>query len=124
MRLSELKTCACCDGPLLGGRCGCWYVLRITQAMVNTRSANAVLGAAQMLGGMQALHIAEAMGPGDDAVLIMGDEDKRLVTELHICFDCALHRFGALLKCMERRNAESEAEVRSRQPAPEDSDDE
>lgn len=87
MKLSELKPCALCHGPLLKPPMGCWYVIRISHAMVNPRAARQVVGLDLMFGG--ALGIAEAMAPdADGAVTIVGDKEPSLMTELHVCFEC------------------------------------
>lgn len=89
MKLSELKPCACCNGPLCLPGIGTWYVLRVCQAMVNPQAANEVLGMTQMYGGFHALGIAEAMAPRpDEAVMILGDEEPKLLEEIHVCFNC------------------------------------
>ncbi len=84
MRLSELKPCAACGGKITP----IWYVLRISQAMINPRSGNQVLGMMQMMGGSLAL--AEAMVPDADCVLVMGDEEPELMTEINLCQECCI----------------------------------
>ncbi len=46
----------------------------------------------QMLGNSgQALAIAEVMAPGaEDAVMIAGDKDASLWTEIHLCQNCVM----------------------------------
>ena len=103
MKLSDLKPCACCAGPLLNPMTGQWYVLRISQAMVNPRAANEVLGLAQYFQGHMGL--AEMFAPGtDDAVWVLADKDKRLQTELHVCFNCFHDKLGQLGVLLEKAN--------------------
>jgi len=93
VKLSELKPCAQCGGKITP----IWYVVRISQAMIKPQSGNQVLGLMQILGGSLAL--AETMAPEADCVLVMGDQEPSLLTELHICQDCILmgHQNLALL---------------------------
>lgn len=108
MKLSEAKPCANCGGPLLRPPMGTWYVLRISQAMVNPNAANAVLGTAQILGGHRGL--AEVMAPAaDDAIWILGDKQRELMTEIHLCFDCATSELSIamLVEAVNRRTEEA-----------------
>jgi hypothetical protein len=101
MKLSELKPCALCGGPLLRPPCGTWYVLRVTQAMVNPAAARQVLGLTTMLWG--ALGLAEAFAPEpEEAVMVFGDKDRHLMTELHVCFDCWVGKLSVLGMAVEK----------------------
>lgn len=84
MKLSELKSCAVCNGKIAP----LWYVVRVSQAMLNPRAANQTLGLMQMFGGNLAL--AEIMSPEPDCVLVMGDKEPSLMTEINICQNCFL----------------------------------
>lgn len=84
MKLSELKPCAACKGKITP----IWYVVRISQAMLKPQAANGVLGLCQMFGGSLAL--AEAMAPEPDCVLVMGDKEPSLMTEINVCQQCFL----------------------------------
>jgi hypothetical protein len=97
MKLTDLRPCDACNGPLQGKpggvRSATWYVVRVTQAMLNPKAAGRTLGLAQFFGqgsiSPAALNLAEVMGDcGDDAVMILGDKEPALTTELFICFDC------------------------------------
>ena len=104
MRLSELKPCAVCRSPLLKPGTGTWYVVRVSQAMLNRRAVNQTLGLTQYFQG--ALGLAEVFSPGaDDAVLIFGDKEPALLTEIHICFDCMHDK--PLGPALERTHEES-----------------
>ena len=98
MKLSELKPCAACHGKIAP----IWYVVRISQAMLNPRAANQTLGLAQMFGGNLAL--AEVMSPQPDCVLVMGDAEPGLMTELSICQNCFLMGKVELPILMEEAN--------------------
>lgn len=82
MKLSELRPCDCCGGKIAPH----FYVVRLSQAMVMAKEANAVLGLAQMFGG--ALGLAEVVAPDADAVKIFGDERKELMHEFFLCQEC------------------------------------
>lgn len=107
MKLSEAKPCAICGGPLLGQpHVGSWYVVRVSQAMVMPRQANQVVGLAQIFQG--SIGLAEVMAPdADGAILIMGDKEPALMTELHICFDCMHIKCSELPMAMDRSNRET-----------------
>jgi hypothetical protein len=83
MRLSDLRPCENCGGPLGGS----FVVLRSSQAMLNPKAARVVMGTTMILGG--ALRLAEAMAGGaDEAVLVFGDKDRELLNEFLLCQDC------------------------------------
>lgn len=105
MKLSEMRPCAVCGGKLTPF----WYVARISQAMLNPRAANETLGLMQMFGGNLAL--AEVMGSRPDCVMIMGDAEPSLMTELHICQECFLMKPLDMGILLEKANRNKEAEV-------------
>lgn len=74
MKISDLKPCACCGGPLLNPPVATWYVIRLSQAMLHPRHAREVVGLTQIFNG--AMGLAEGMAPAaDKAVMVLGDED-------------------------------------------------
>ncbi len=106
MKLSELKPCDHCGGPLPPS----WWIVRVSQAMLDREATQETLGLMQMLGG--SLAIAEAMGArSEEAVLVMGDKVTGLWTEIFLCQDCALgmnddhgdYNLGELLVKVEER---------------------
>lgn len=113
MKLTDLRPCDACNGPLQGKpggvRSATWYVVRVTQAMLNPKAAGRTLGLAQFFGNGDmaapgALTLAEAMGDcGDDAAMILGDKEPELMTELFICFDCYCEPIS-LAGIVERRS--------------------
>ena len=109
MKLSEAKPCIVCSGPLLKPPMGMWYVVRVTRAMLSPRAANQVLGMAQMFGGR--LGLAEVMAPSpDEAIMILGDKEPALLTELHICFECYHEKLGDLWSAVDRVGKTEEVE--------------
>lgn len=107
MKLSELRPCDHCGGPLPP----IWYIVRASQAMLDKTATNATLGLAQMFGG--SLTLAEAMGSRpEEAVLVMGDKIPGLWIEIFLCQNCALgtndkhgdYNLGELLSKVEGRN--------------------
>lgn len=110
MKLSELKPCAACGGPLLSKGMGTWYVVHISQAMLNARAANQVLAINQYFNG-NALGLAEMFVPGsDDAVMIFGEKQPELWTKAHICMECGLkHPVAFLIEAVNERQAKQEA---------------
>lgn len=107
MKLSELKPCAGCGGPLLVKHIGQWYVVRSSMAILNPQAANQTLGLAQFFQGSMAL--AEAFSPAvNDAVIICGDKEPALLDEVHLCFECFYGKpLGMLLEGVrEKKNRE------------------
>lgn len=110
MKLSELRPCDKCGGKLVPT----FYVVRFSQALFNAKHANAVIGLNTIFGG-RALALAETMAPGaDEAVLVFGDKEKQLETELLICEECFMNGpldLAALweVQMAARRKAEEEA---------------
>jgi hypothetical protein len=99
MKLSELKPCACCSGPLLTRGIIQWYVLRQTMAMLKPQDTNRVLGLTQFFQGSIAL--AEAFETSKP-VTILGDCEPELMTEIHICFNCWIsNKFDAVRPLFE-----------------------
>lgn len=92
MKLSELKPCAICHGPLLKPPCGNWYVIRACIAIVKPTAGNQVMGLAQMFGGN--LGLAEVFAPDSNPVVITGDDEPTMMKEIHVCFDCWVNHFG------------------------------
>jgi hypothetical protein len=100
VKLSDLKPCACCGGPLIKPPIVTWHVIRVSTALLHPRHARETLGLAQMTGS---LAIAEVMGPAADAaVAIVGEQPGASWTELHVCFDCYCTKVGDLAGMCER----------------------
>lgn len=96
MKITETRPCDNCDTadmiPL-------FYVLRISQALYNPRSVQQTMGINMMLGG--AIQLAEVLSPDPEAITVLGDKEKGLQTELHLCHDCVLTKnlnVGALIQ--------------------------
>lgn len=83
MKLSELRPCDNCGGKVFPN----FYVIRISQAFIMP-SAQQTLGLMTMFNGN--LGLAETFSPAPDAVKVLGDEEKALMTELIVCQDCYL----------------------------------
>jgi hypothetical protein len=79
--------CDGCGGPLQRPPIGNFYVVRASLAIVNPGPARQVLGLTQYFNG--ALGLAEVMAPAaEDAIIVAGDKEPGLMTELLLCFDC------------------------------------
>lgn len=89
MKLSELRPCDCCGGPLTGG---IFHILRQSMAIVSPKAANQVLGMTQYFGGLQHIGLAEMMSPDPEAVKILGDEKQHggEWLEIFVCQECSL----------------------------------
>lgn len=88
MKLSELRPCDRCRGPV-----GLVFsIVRTSLAVVNQKAAREVVGTAGILGGLSnpgALRVAEALAPQAEAVVIAGEKDPNLWSELVLCLACA-----------------------------------
>lgn len=102
MKLSELRVCDSCRGPLLAPGGGITFrVVRVSMAVVSPRAAREVMGLSMMFGG--ALGLAEAMAPEADAVKILADHGTPW-TELFLCQDCYCTRDANLASLVEMRD--------------------
>lgn len=82
MKLSELRPCDHCGGPVIP----IFYVVKASIAVFNANATNENLGLMRMLGG--SLSLAEVMSSEPEAVKIGGEEDKQLWTEIILCQNC------------------------------------
>ena len=103
MKLSDLRPCDACGGKLKSDMAAGFYVVRFSLAMFKPQAANQVLGLTQIFQG--ALRLAEAMAPEADVVMVCGDEEPALMTELLVCMDCFLKPLDIAL-LSEKRNHE------------------
>lgn len=84
MKLSEIRPCDACGGPIAP----VFNIVRCSSAIFNADAVNSTLGLNQIFGG-HALKLAEAMGScADKAVLVAGDSNPELTTELLLCQEC------------------------------------
>lgn len=105
MKLSELKPCACCKGPLISASARFWYCVRVSQVILDPKAMRDTIGLMQIMGGRDdawTLKVAETLSPNAEAATILGDKERALMTELHICFECMIGRFGDLMGVVER----------------------
>jgi hypothetical protein len=100
MKLSQLKPCRDCGGPL--GQI--FYVMRWSMALVSPQAARGVLGTAMAMGAplsYGSLQVAEALAPDAEAVKIAGDEMPEGWTSVNVCQDCWIKRVGDLAERSE-----------------------
>jgi len=118
MKLSELRQCDGCGGPLVQAPNIRFDVIRWSPAVVIPTAANQVLGVTQILQG--ALKLAETMAPEPDVVKLLGDEGAGW-TELLLCFTCSVHprlaRLHEMLEGRQEREA-AQAERLHEEPTP------
>jgi len=113
VKLSDLKPCASCGGPLLQPPQDAWYAFRSSLAMLNCGAAREVLGMTMMLGGnlrCGPLRLAEQFAPcAEEAITILAEKDGALWTEGHVCFECAsTFSLLELVEAVDRRRSEEE----------------
>lgn len=105
MKLSQCRPCDNCRGQINP----IFYRLQISQAMF-TPSANRVLGMIQFMAGN--VELGEMFsGEENDAILVMGEKDPRLMIDLFICQKCFLGGPIDLAVLWERRNNELSAAI-------------
>lgn len=87
MKLSQLRPCDKCGGELVP----VFYVVRACPAVIDQRATQSVLGVAGILGGLRrpgALGVAECLAPESDCVVVSGEKDPGLWSELFLCTEC------------------------------------
>ena len=106
IKMLDLRPCDKCGGPLAHG----FYVLNISQALINHKVVNEFMGMHQFFGG-QSLQLTELFSPSaDDAVLVFGEKDPGLMTRLFICQDCFLQKDLDLALLMEKEGHRGEVD--------------
>lgn len=106
MKVSELRPCDNCGGPIAPA----FTVVRFSQALINADAVNEFMGMHRFFGGRAHPALVENFAPASrDAALIFGDKDKLLETELLICQDCFTGEIN-LAMLMERRKLKAASE--------------
>lgn len=95
MKLSELRSCDGCRSPI-GNQ---FWVARVSSALLTPRGQR-VLSLA-LVGGSSVAD-AESITGVHDGVLVPGDKDPALMTEMLLCNACWLHK--PLAELQEARN--------------------
>jgi hypothetical protein len=104
VKLSELRQCDGCGGPLVNPPNIRFDVVRLSAAVVIPSAANQVLGLTQVFHG--ALKLAETMAPEPEVVKLLGDESSDGWDELLLCSDCYFGpSLGRLHEILEGRRA-------------------
>ncbi len=101
MKLSELRPCDVCSGPVQT----VFYLVTISLAVVDVEKANRVLGLNQIYGG-SAFELAEIMSPDPECVKILEEEMSEPPEKIFVCQDCATKDLN-VLALMEKMNARS-----------------
>lgn len=86
MKLSELRVCDGCNGPLMAIGARWFQVVRTSGALV-TPGAYAILRAASRH-GVPLARVEVDSASGTDPVVIVGDQSPGLMTELLLCVSC------------------------------------
>lgn len=109
MKLSELKPCAKCGGKLEGQHGSpIFYVINVSQAVLNPTAINHVLGMHQYFQG-KALGLAELMAPdSDEAAVVLAEQPGIEWTKLFLCMDCGMAGDINIAELMEKTNEEQE----------------
>lgn len=106
MKLSEIRPCDNCSGPLSQGH---FYVVRVSQALVLPKPFHQVMGLTQYFGFQPgALALAEVMAPDADVIKVFGDEKPELMQEFLLCMECYLRPLD-LAVLMEKRTRHESA---------------
>jgi hypothetical protein len=106
MKLSEIRMCDNCDGPVSQ----MFYVARFSIALIKPDAGNQVLGLARMFRGSMAL--AEVMAPEPDCITVAMDdkEHQGLTTELLLCTNCYCGNVNLALLAEKRAEQMGKAE--------------
>lgn len=107
MKGSELRPCDGCGGSLLVPHMTQFYVVNSSAAMIDQRAMQQTGGLAMMFGGATAL--AEMFSPNPEIVMVLGEKDPALMTEMLICFNCYTQK--PLAEIQEALNARSKDEI-------------
>lgn len=107
MKLSEVKPCPGCSGPLLSPGLACFYRIKVDQGLVSPRAFNQTMGLTQSLQGH--LRLAEVFSPDPDPIKFIGDSAKDAITMLYVCFNCyASKPLAELVESAERKEVPAE----------------
>lgn len=109
MRLSEIRPCDACGGPIAP----IFRVLEIKIAVINVQQTREVLGLAEYFHGSLAL--AEAMAPRPDPISILEEPDATV--QLFICTKCDCRPI-CLAEIAERRHDQLERAREKEQAVP------
>jgi hypothetical protein len=102
MKITELRPCDLCQGPINGQDRGVqFFVVRVSTAIIDAGAVNRHLGLAQMLGSDQLAHV---VGPNEDAATIVADQGDGEWNELHVCMDCWAKHLYLLSSAIEDRS--------------------
>jgi hypothetical protein len=94
----SLRPCDSCGGPIAP----VFFVVRVSQALINEPVVNRFIGMAHFFGGN--VGISSVFDPGDDAFVIMGDKNKELMNEVFICNRCMFEKFSDLFVLVEKQD--------------------
>lgn len=121
MKVSELRPCDNCGGPIAPA----FYRVKVTQALINADAVNEFLGMHLFFGGRASAALVENFAPkSNDAALIFGDKDPQLETTLLLCQGCAIGAsidLGLLLSRHEQHGNGSAAAPSSEFTSPKES---
>lgn len=104
MKASELRPCDNCGGKLQV----VFFVMRVSQAVVNVGAVNEHLGLQQMLGGSPKL--AEVFSSQPDIALVLGDKEPNLMHEFILCNGCSLGQHVDIGKLLSNRIEKTKGE--------------
>lgn len=101
MKVSELRPCDSCGGPIAP----MFYVLRACLALIKPDAVNQFLGMHRFFDGKASAALVENFAPASlDAVIVVGDQKPELMTEIHLCVACTDQPLD-LLSLIEKRRA-------------------
>jgi hypothetical protein len=87
MRLSQLRPCSGCGGPVFTPATGrTFFVVRLSGAAVSVRAVEVLEAAARTLAPLA--EIESRQPKPDEAVVVLGDQDPKLMQEALLCSRC------------------------------------
>lgn len=105
-RVSDLRPCDNCHGKIVPQ----FYLLRVSLALIKPQAVNEFMGMHQFFGGRASAALVENFAPAAaDAVIVAGDQEPSLMTEIVICHGVLLQRANrpAALDRTDQRAAEA-----------------
>lgn len=104
MPIKHIRPCDDCGGPISTGS----YVVRSSTLIVNPQAVQSNFGMEIFFGGNTQL--ADVFAPRKDCIIVAGDEDPNLMTEIVLCQQCALMGDVALGELIEKVSQEKDGE--------------
>lgn len=105
MKLSDLRPCAGCGGPLFQGTTRCFQIVQTSLAIITQAGLEVARAAARQGVPLERLEAS----PSNAAVIILADQAAAMGEKLQLCIDCYHRR--PIADIVRRRQERREIEV-------------